>query len=93
MRNKEVLKITRRIREYSKEFKTEEINAALNSENISDIAAELGIPSATLHTWVSNASKAGHGISSDYSGDIKKVNINNLIDEIKDLKKRLHKSE
>jgi hypothetical protein len=60
--------------------------AALNSENINDTAAKLGIPSATLHNWAYNARRTRHDMASNDSVDIKQVNINDLAEEIKDLK-------
>ncbi len=38
-----------------------------------DITVEVGIPSATLHTWVLSARKIEHGISSYDSGDSKLI--------------------
>lgn len=40
------------IRKYTKEFKQESVNLALKSASISQAATELGIPVATLYTWI-----------------------------------------
>ncbi len=37
---------------YTNEFKREAIKLALESSNITGSAKSLGIPEATLHTWV-----------------------------------------
>lgn len=39
-------------RSYTAEFKEEAVRLALRSPSISDVADNLGIPKATLHTWV-----------------------------------------
>jgi transposase len=47
-----VFKMERKTRKYTKEFKQEAVNLALKSPSISKTATELGIPVATLHSWV-----------------------------------------
>ena len=47
-----MLKMERKIRKYTKEFKQESVNLALKSPSISKTATELGIPVATLHSWI-----------------------------------------
>lgn len=44
--------MARQNRKYTKEFKQESVNLALKSSSISRTASELGIPVATLHTWI-----------------------------------------
>jgi transposase len=39
-------------RKYTKEFKQESVTLALKSPSIAQAAAELGIPAATLYSWV-----------------------------------------
>ena len=51
--------MTRTVRKYTKEFKQEAINLALKSPSIVDTAKELGIPPATLHTWIHELKKKG----------------------------------
>jgi transposase len=41
----------RQIRKYTQEFKQEAVNLALKSLSIAQTATQLGIPTATLHTW------------------------------------------
>jgi len=50
--SKEVFRMTRSSRKYTKEFKQEAVNLALKSPSIVNTAKELGIPPATLHTWI-----------------------------------------
>ena len=45
-------------RTYAEDFQRDAIKLALRSKSISRTAKELGIPVATLHTWIRNASKA-----------------------------------
>jgi len=42
----------RKTRKYTKEFKQESVNLALKSASIIQTARELGIPGATLHSWI-----------------------------------------
>ena len=42
----------RKNRKYTKEYKLEVVNLALKSPNINATAKELGLPAATLHTWI-----------------------------------------
>lgn len=50
--NKKVSEMTKQVRKYTVEFKQESVNLALKSPSIAKTATELGIPIATLHTWV-----------------------------------------
>jgi transposase len=49
---KEETKMPRTVRRYTKEFKQEAVTLALKSPSIINTAKELGIPPATLHTWI-----------------------------------------
>ena len=42
----------RQVRRYTQEFKQEAVNLAIKSPSIVNTAKELGIPVATLHTWM-----------------------------------------
>lgn len=44
--------MTRKVTNYTKEYKLEAVNLALKSPCISATAKELGIPIATLHSWI-----------------------------------------
>ena len=50
--------MSRQVRKYTQKFKLEEVNLALKFPCISETAKELGIPSATLHTWINNLKKS-----------------------------------
>lgn len=69
---------------YSKDFKQEAIKLALNSPSVTGAAKELGMPEATLHTWVQKAKKAG-----DVATDSGSVNVGELVQEVQSLKKEL----
>lgn len=51
--------MTRSVRKYTKEFKQEAVQLALKSPSVVDTAKELGIPAATLHTWIHDLKKQG----------------------------------
>ena len=42
----------RKVTKYSQEYKSEAVQLALKSPSITSTAKELGIPAATLHTWI-----------------------------------------
>ncbi len=54
-----MFEMTKSLRKYTDEFKQEAIHLALKSPSITHTAKELGIPSATLHTWLHNLKKKG----------------------------------
>ncbi|WP_131783948.1 transposase [Legionella gresilensis] len=52
--------MTRSIRKYTKDFKQEANTLALKSPSLGHTAKELGIPSATLHSWINKLKKTDH---------------------------------
>ena len=42
----------RPVRKYTKEFRQEAVKLALQKPNITEAAKDLGIPAATLHSWI-----------------------------------------
>lgn len=44
--------MSRKVRSYTKEFKQEAVTLALKSPSINKIAKELGVPIATMHSWI-----------------------------------------
>ena len=79
-------------RHYSKEFKEEAVKLALSSVSVTSAAKELGIPDATLHTWVHTAKSQGNR-SIEHNGRVDHVNVGQLINENQALKKRLARLE
>lgn len=79
-------KTTRTNRRYTEEFISEAIKLALSSPSITGTAKSLGIPDATLHTWVKtksiNNKKNKNNINS-------KSDVNNLLEENRKLHKEL----
>lgn len=61
--------MAREVRRYTKEFKEEAIKLALKSPCISSTATGLGIPKATLHTWLTEYKKPA-GTDDDNGKDI-----------------------
>lgn len=76
--------MARQVRKYTKEFKTEAVNLALKSPSITKTAAELGVPAATLHTWIWQLKGKQSPSSESKSGE---QDITALIEE----NRRLHK--
>jgi|TARA_B100000315_G_C14105174_1_gene375604 transposase len=76
-------------RQYTDEFKKEAVKLALNSISTKKAARDLGIPDATLATWVLKAKRSGELPLP--SGQ--QINVASLIDENKLLKKRLTRLE
>lgn len=84
---------TRSNKNYPKEFKEEAIKLALNSNSIRDTAHSLGIPSTTLHSWVQKAKRSGVHVVSSGDSVINHVNVGTVLEENKELKKRLVRLE
>ena len=84
----------RRTRSYRSEFKQEAVNLALSSSSpVSITAKELGIPVATLHSWIYSAKLKGEYVVNDSEGSVNKVNAAELLAENKSLRKRLSRLE
>lgn len=76
--------MARSVRRYTEEFKQEAVSLALKLPSMSKAAKELGIPAATLHTWI-NQIKAKPAYEKDSKAQ--EVDIKALIEE----NRRLHK--
>jgi len=76
-------------RQYTAEFKQEAIKLALNSISTKKAAMDLGIPGATLATWIMKAKRDGE---LPYSSG-QKANGGSLIDENRLLRKKLLRLE
>lgn len=76
--------MSRKIRNYTEEFKQEAVNLALKSPSISKTASELGIPVPTLHNWISQFKMKANSLEKINEGG---KNIAALIEE----NRRLHK--
>lgn len=83
----------RKIRQYTAEFKEEAVRLALQSDSVSGAANDLGMPEATLHTWVHKARKQGMQGYSSLKGETSTVNVGELIDENAKLRRRLARLE
>ena|SRR5665213_1693538 len=80
----------RKVTKYSKEYKSEAVNLALKSPNISATAQELGIPAATLHSWI----KAIKGRVSPATADVQGAkDIATLLEENRRLHKELARAQ
>ena len=87
------IEVKRRTRSYGSEFKQEAVKLALSSTlPISITARELGIPEATLYSWIHKAKTSDKcPIKPDESSA--NVNTDQLLAENKTLRKRLARLE
>ena len=85
--------MARSIRKYTEEFKSEAVQLALKSENVNQAANALGVPIGTMYAWVEKAKASGITSVADSNGTINNVNVKNLINENRELKKRLSRLE
>lgn len=77
-------------RSYSPEFRQEAVQLALHSSSVLSAARDLGMPEATLHTWVQKAKQQGIEIDPRSNAA---VNVGDLVKENLELKKRLARLE
>ena len=70
--------MTKSTRSYTTEFKREAVELALNSPSVVQAAKDLGMPEATLHTWVQKAKQMGECINPETD---KPVHMGKLIEE------------
>ena len=85
--------MSKKVRKYTKEFKGEALKLALNSESVSRTAQDLGIPEATLHSWVKKAKNEGEKSYELSNGEKGTVNIGDVLSENQALRKRLIRLE
>lgn len=81
--------MSRKTRNYTSEFRQGAIELALNSNSVTDAAKSLGIPEATLHTWVNKAKQQGAYMPP--AGEL--VDVGKLMEENQALKKQLARVE
>lgn len=77
-------------RSYTKEFKQEAIRLALNSPSVVSAAHDIGVPTATLHSWIYQAKQRGE-VPSPITAE--PINVGEVIKENQELKKRLARLE
>ena len=80
-------------RNYTEEFKTEAMKLALSSGSISGAARDLGMPKATLYTWVEEAKSMGEQQHKLPNGEKTTVNVGEVLAENERLRKRLNRLE
>ena len=76
--------MARTVKRYTKEFKEEAVRLSFKSGSVKNTANELGIPKATLGTWIHTLKNKGELGKSDASGA---KDMASLIEE----NRRLHK--
>jgi transposase len=85
--------MSKKVRKYTAEFKREAIKLALRSDSVTATAKELGMPDATLHTWVQKAKKQGDKNYVLPNGETGSVNVGDILTENRELRKRLTRAE
>lgn len=60
------------VRKYTEEFKSECVQYALKSDSIRDAATALGVPPGTLYAWFNKAKEAGVQVVADGIGIVNK---------------------
>lgn len=76
--------MSRSVKKYTTEFKQEAVNLALRSPSIVNTAKELGVPPATLYTWIHTIKMKSGSAPADANGS---KDMAALIEE----NRRLHK--
>jgi transposase len=77
-------------RTYTKEFRQEAVQFALNSSSVLKAAQDLSMPEATLHTWVQKAKRSGEAVDVTTN---QPVNVGEVIKDNQRLKKELARLE
>ncbi len=77
--------MARKVRRYTSEFKQEAVHLALKSASVVNTAKSLGLPAATLHTWMQDLKKKGKLSKVDAESG---KDMSALVDE----NRRLHKA-
>lgn len=85
--------MTKTMRSYTEEFKEEAVKLALSSPSVCQAAKDLGIPEPTLHTWVHKAKSSGQQAVTTPEEIVNHVNVGEVLEENKQLKKRLARLE
>lgn len=85
--------MSKQVRKYSHEYKSEAIKLALSSDSVSAVAHSLGMPEATLHSWVAKAKAQGNVRIASTGGEVNHVNVGDVLAENDRLKKQLLRLE
>lgn len=83
----------RKRKNYTAEFKQEAVALALSAGSMSEVAKQLGIPKATLSTWIHHDQKIGIQTVKGRDGQMARVDVAELMDENKQLHKKLARLE
>ena len=83
----------RKTRIYTNEFKNEAVKLALDTGSVCGAAKDLGIPSATLHNWVSRTQLNPLDLKPDKSSSEQQINVKTLLDKNRELQKRISRLE
>lgn len=78
---------------YTNEYIEGAVKLALGSVSVASAAKDLGIPVATLHTWLNKAKNSGKVSIKTVDGVVNNINVSEVINENLELKKRIARLE
>ena len=81
------------LRSYTPEFKTEAVKLAIDTNSIGQAAKDLGIPISTLHSWISQSRLSTDDSKPESKSRETTVNIKLLLEKNKELQKRIARLE
>jgi transposase len=87
------IKMVKKSRIYTSEFKTEAIKLAIDSNSIGLAAKDLGIPISTLHNWDSKSHISPNELPIRNTPKEPSINIKLLLDKNRELQKRISRLE
>jgi transposase len=85
--------MSKRLRSYTPEFRTESVKLALDTNSVAQAAKDLGIPISTLHSWISQSRLITDELKTESKSRETTVNIKLLLEKNKELQKRIARLE
>ena len=85
--------MSKRLRSYTPEFKTEAVKLAIDTLSVGQAAKDLGIPISTLHSWISQSRLSTDELKPESKSRETTVNIKLLLEKNKELQKRIARLE
>jgi transposase-like protein len=93
MTEKGNLKMIRKIRRYTQEFKDEAVKLALDTSSVAQAAKDLGLPLSTLHSWINQSKLLVLDPHAKDSDSQPKINMSQLLEKNRELQKRVNRLE
>ena len=93
MTEKGNLKMIRKIRRYTQEFKDEAVKLALDTSSITQAAKDLALLISTLHSWINQSKLLVLDPQAKDSDTQPKINMSQLLEKNRELQKRVNRLE